>query len=436
MADRYWVGGTGTWNTTSTTNWSTTSGGAAGASAPGAGDTAVFNAASGGGTITLGETVTVLAFLFSNFTGTFAFGSFRLKISGGNLGFAIFAENGTYSLSGDALIEMTYSGSAGTRSMSNSAVTEAQAFSFLVSAGSDIVLMSTRTKDLDFTGFSGTANLGQFTRTIYGSLTLSANMNLSTGTNEVTFGGTSGPYTVTTAGKTLPFDLSFFGTGGTWNLSDDLTMTRTLRLGRGTLNAGTKNVTTGAFALYAGTKTLTLGSGTWTITGASWNTETNKGNLTVSPSTATISMTSASPKTFSGGGFTWPILNQGGAGALTVQQSNIFTNITNTVQPATITLTSATTQTVTNFGLSGTAGNLITINSSTPGSRATLSKSSGAVTANYVSIQDNIASGGAFWEAVNSTDAGNNLNWFFSGASDTVAEISMSLRSFTERRIF
>lgn len=25
MADRYWRGGTGTWNTTSTTNWSTTS---------------------------------------------------------------------------------------------------------------------------------------------------------------------------------------------------------------------------------------------------------------------------------------------------------------------------------------------------------------------------------------------------------------------------
>ena len=34
MADRYWVGGAGTWNTTSTTNWSTASGGSSGASVP------------------------------------------------------------------------------------------------------------------------------------------------------------------------------------------------------------------------------------------------------------------------------------------------------------------------------------------------------------------------------------------------------------------
>lgn len=33
MANRYWVGGTGTWDTTDTTNWSATSGGAGGTSA-------------------------------------------------------------------------------------------------------------------------------------------------------------------------------------------------------------------------------------------------------------------------------------------------------------------------------------------------------------------------------------------------------------------
>lgn len=34
MADRYWIGGNGTWNTTATTNWSTYSGGPGGASVP------------------------------------------------------------------------------------------------------------------------------------------------------------------------------------------------------------------------------------------------------------------------------------------------------------------------------------------------------------------------------------------------------------------
>lgn len=45
MADRYWVGGSGSWN--STTKWSTTSGGASGASVPTASDNAIFDANSG-----------------------------------------------------------------------------------------------------------------------------------------------------------------------------------------------------------------------------------------------------------------------------------------------------------------------------------------------------------------------------------------------------
>jgi hypothetical protein len=42
MADRYWVGGSGSWN--STAKWSTTSGGASGASVPTATDNAIFDA--------------------------------------------------------------------------------------------------------------------------------------------------------------------------------------------------------------------------------------------------------------------------------------------------------------------------------------------------------------------------------------------------------
>jgi hypothetical protein len=46
MATRYWVGGTGTWDTTTTTNWSTTSGGGGGASAPGFADNVIIDTAS------------------------------------------------------------------------------------------------------------------------------------------------------------------------------------------------------------------------------------------------------------------------------------------------------------------------------------------------------------------------------------------------------
>lgn len=45
MADRYWRGGTGSWTTTNTANWSTTSGGAGGASVPTSSDRVFFDQA-------------------------------------------------------------------------------------------------------------------------------------------------------------------------------------------------------------------------------------------------------------------------------------------------------------------------------------------------------------------------------------------------------
>jgi hypothetical protein len=53
MADRYWVGGSGTWDTTSTTNWSDTSGGAGGASVPTAADNVFFDSESAAGDYTV-----------------------------------------------------------------------------------------------------------------------------------------------------------------------------------------------------------------------------------------------------------------------------------------------------------------------------------------------------------------------------------------------
>jgi hypothetical protein len=58
MADRFWVGGNGNWNATDTTNWSTTSGGAGGASAPTSADDVYFDANSNVGTDPFTVTVT------------------------------------------------------------------------------------------------------------------------------------------------------------------------------------------------------------------------------------------------------------------------------------------------------------------------------------------------------------------------------------------
>jgi len=126
-------------------------------------------------------------------------------------------------------------------------------------------------------------------------------------------------------------------------------------------------------------------------------------------------MTSASAKTFAGGGKSYNSLNQGGAGALTITGANTFSSIANTTFPATITLPSSTTTTVSSVSFLGSSGNLLTINSSTPGTQATLSKASGTITATYLSVKDSNATGGAVWNAMSKTNvnAGNNTGWIF-----------------------
>ena len=73
MANRYWVGGTATWDATAGSKWSTTSGGAGGAAVPTAADDVFFSSASGSGTVTTSGTAVVLArsIDFNGFTGTF-----------------------------------------------------------------------------------------------------------------------------------------------------------------------------------------------------------------------------------------------------------------------------------------------------------------------------------------------------------------------------
>lgn len=83
MADRYWVGGTDSWNTIASSKWATTSGGAGGASVPVAGDNVFFDANSGSGDITASTTLPALNNLdFTGFTGRFSSGSMIVRVAG------------------------------------------------------------------------------------------------------------------------------------------------------------------------------------------------------------------------------------------------------------------------------------------------------------------------------------------------------------------
>jgi hypothetical protein len=87
MAVKYWFGGAGTWDSTSTTHWSLTDGGPATTAVPGASDVATFNANSGGGTVIVDATVsnaTIGGLTTSAFTGTINFSAVTALTIGAN----------------------------------------------------------------------------------------------------------------------------------------------------------------------------------------------------------------------------------------------------------------------------------------------------------------------------------------------------------------
>jgi hypothetical protein len=308
-------------------------------------------------------------------------------------------------------------------------VAEANTISFNFTTGTYALtflgVVNHTAKNINFTGFAGTWAARTVATTIYGNLTLSTGMTFAASSGILTFGATSGTQVVTSNAITVDEPLTFNGVGGTVQLADALLMgtTRTLTHTNGTLDLNTKTLTVGtAYTTATGTKNLTFNGGTLVcpaVTTTAFNNAAPTGfTTTAGTGTGKISMTGATAKTFVGGGATYNCtLSNDGAGALTISGSNTFTTIANGVQPTAFTFTAATTQTVTNWNVSGTAGNLVTVISSTAAVPALLSKASGTVSSNYLSLKDSTATGGAAWYAgANSTNVSGNLGWLFSAA--------------------
>lgn len=89
MASRFWVGGTGTWDNATTTNWSASTGGAGGASVPAAADAVTFDGSSGGGVVTVAATIngsnTISSLTMGAFTGTLDFSVNNPSVSMGSM---------------------------------------------------------------------------------------------------------------------------------------------------------------------------------------------------------------------------------------------------------------------------------------------------------------------------------------------------------------
>ena len=243
----------------------------------------------------------------------------------------------------------------------------------------------------------------------------------TSGAGTLTLLGRNKTQTITSAGKTFTQSITTNAIGGTVTLADNFSTSTSITLTNGTLNLAGFTAATPTFVTAAGTKNITFNGGTLAISGVTttaFNNAIPTGfTTTAGTGTGVINMTGTSAKTFVGGGTTYNCtLNQGGLGALTVSGDNTFYNITNTVQPSTITFAASSTNIVANFGLKGTSGNLITLNSSISGTKFNLIKSgTNVISADYLSIRDSsVTPVSHMWYAgANSTNVSNNTGWLF-----------------------
>ena len=284
MANRFWVGGSATWDATVGTKWALTSGGVGGQAVPTATDDVFFDSASGGTTCTI----------------------------------------------------------SGTRVA----------------------------KSIDCTGFTGTlAGTSTPNLNVSGSVTFVAGMTL-TFAGRLSFLGTG---TLITGGLTLPGAVRVNAAGITVTLGSALTSSGILDVLSGAFDAAVYNVTALSFESSGSTaRTVSMGSGTWTLTGGSitvWNLATVT-NLTFNANTANIVLsgaTNSSAKVFEGGNKTYNTLTIGGGAAtgqsLAIDGTNTFGDI-NSTKTVAHTIFFRASQTFADFSLSGSAGNLVTLQAS------------------------------------------------------------------------
>lgn len=276
------------------------------------------------------------------------------------------------------------------------------------------------------TGFTATlATVTGVINTIFGNLTLAAGMTFTPGTTSMSLAG-RGSQTLTSASKNVVGtggQLSVTG-GGNYTVQDDLTITGSVGLALGTFTATTQNVTAASFlSNVAGTRALNMGSGTWTLTGTGtvWGIFATGLTLSAQTSTLVVSDTSSTQKTIQGTATLNNVtIPAGGSGAINFNTGNItFAGTLTVAGPKTLVFASGLTYPITGqASVVGSSGNLVTISATTPGSSFAITKAAGLIAADWLSLKDSTASGGAVFSAgANSTNVSGNSGWTFSAAN-------------------
>ncbi|MEI6766288.1 MAG: T9SS type A sorting domain-containing protein [Bacteroidota bacterium] len=296
-------------------------------------------------------------------------------------------------------------------------------------------------KDMDWTGAQEYPNItGSGNLQIYGSLKLIPTMSFSH-YGYIFFRGTSPGKTITTAGATFSYPISFSGIGGGWTIQDALYSNSTIRLDHGTLNTNGKDLSCyDFFCDSANTRSLILGSSHFYCNTTMWM---NFDSLTFDAGTSTLSFPAdgylnldsvSTPMIFYNLEFTGNTNNTGNITNYSGTRA-IFNNITfaqhamiygdNTVN-GTLRLSAGgiiqfspnTTTTLNgNIITSANCGQVANIQTQGPGSPAYFRRTTGTLTADHVFIRDIQTTGGGTFIANNSIDGSGNSGWTFNAAA-------------------
>jgi hypothetical protein len=336
MANKYWVGGNGTWNSSSTTNWRTTSGGTTAAAVPTSADVVIFDSNSGNPVVTL--TGALLCLDIQVNTGvTVTFQSTGSLTISGNMNF-VSGSTVTWNATGTITFNATTS-----KTITSSGTTFNTAVTFNGAGGNwtfldDFTMGSTRA----LTHTNGTIDLNGKDLTV-GTYTTAA------GTKNITFNG----------GR-----LYVLNTGTAFN------------------NAQPTNFTTTAGSNSQFNAIIMYGTGqTFAGAGSTYNCNLYVTNITITGN-----------NTFAGFGVEYV---GGGSSAIAITGSNSFgsAEIVNYGYTTTFTLTAGTTQTFTGTGdnkfFTPYSGTVIEFQSATAGTQATISKTfSEDVNTDNITVQD------------------------------------------------
>jgi hypothetical protein len=270
-------------------------------------------------------------------------------------------------------------------------------------------------KNIDFAGATWTTALtfshSSIVNYIFGSLIFIPGITIS-GTQTFYLQGRATNLLINTGGITFTNQWSLEGcVGGKYTLASNFINTNInegLLFADGELDMSTFNITVSSFShtfISPRAKTLTMGSGTFEMNGAYAYFNATASLFTINCGTSTIKFTPPDNNgvSFAGGNKTYYNIwfNTGvRTGANSITGSNTFNDFKDDGTVAhSILFTAASTQRMNTFCVSGSIGNLITLNSTTTGIYNLIKLNGGIILRKYLNIQHSVATPAKTWYA-------------------------------------